>query len=218
MSFVIVAGVTAVAAGATKAIMGGIAAKKARKAKEKEQAELESYKAQYAGLDTSNPFQNMQIMMEVLTVDQRASEFQKEQQQQSQANILDQMRGAAGASGVAGLAQAMARQGSLDAQQAAADIGKQEQANQMARQQEAARIQQMERQGDVMSREAEASKVQTLMGMSAADVQAEAQNEMLAQQAMMSGFGDIAGGAMGIAGGVGGDPTGGGKAGTKVVK
>ena len=38
MSFVIVAGVTAVAAGATKAIMGGIQAKKAREAKEKERA------------------------------------------------------------------------------------------------------------------------------------------------------------------------------------
>ena len=206
MAFLIAGAAIAGTAGLTKLGMATSGRRKRIAEQEKANKENERMMAQYKALDTSNPYDNMQNMMEDLTVDQRASEFQKEQQQQSQANILDQMRGAAGASGVAGLAQAMARQGSLDAQQAAADIGKQEQANQMARQQEAARIQQMERQGDVMSREAEASKVQTLMGMSAADVQAEAQNEMLAQQAMMSGFGDIAGGAMGIAGGVGGDP------------
>ena len=143
MSFAIVAGSVAVAAGLTKTIMGAVQAKKARLAKEKEEKELEAYKAEYAGLDTSNPFQGMTNVFEDLTVDQRAAEFQKEQQQQSQANILEQMRGAAGASGIAGLAQALARQGSLDAQQSAISIGEQERANQMAQIQEASRLQQL---------------------------------------------------------------------------
>ena len=151
-------------------------------------------------LDTSNPYANMENVMEDLTVDQRASEFQKQQQQQSQANIMQQMRGAAGTTGVAALAQTLARQGSLDAQQSAISIGAQERANQMAQIQEASRLQQLERQGEVMSRQAEASKVQTMMGMQAADLQQQQQAQMMAMQAAMSGLGDIAGGAMGIYG------------------
>ena len=183
---------TAVAAGTGKAIAGGVAKKKAREAKEREQAELEKFKQEFAALDTSNPFADMENVFEDLTVNQLQAQFQREQAQQSQANILEQMRGAAGGSGIAALAQTLSRQSQLQAQQASISIGQQEQRNQMLERQEAAKIQGQERAGELMSREAEASKLQTLMGMKAEDVSAEARAELMAQQAQMSGFSDIA--------------------------
>ena len=184
MTFVMVgAAATAATIAAVKGIVSAVQAKKARKKKEMEQAQLEKYKAQYMALDTSNPFANMENVYEDLTVNQQQAEFTREQQQQSQANILQQTRGVAGASGIAALAQAVARQGALDAQQAAVSIGQQEQANQMAKLQEASRIQGMERQGDIMQRQAEAEKIKTMMGMTAADVEREASAQKVHQTA-----------------------------------
>ena len=170
MSFIMV-GVAAAAATAAivKGITSAVKAKKARKEKEREQQKLNQYKAQYMALDTSNPFANMENVYEDLTVNQQQAEFTREQQQQSQANVLQQVRGGAGASGIAALAQAVARQ--------------QEQANKMARAQAASTIQSMERQGDIMQRQAEAEKVKTMMGMTGADVERAAQAQQVHQQA-----------------------------------
>ena len=184
MTFVMVgAAATAATVAAIKGIVSAVQAKKARKRKEMEQAQLEKYKAQYMSLDTSNPFANMENVFEDLTVNQQQAEFTRQQQQQSQANILQQTRGVAGASGIAALAQAISRQGALDAQQAAVSIGQQERANQMAKLQEASKIQTMERQGDIMQRQAEGEKLKTMMGMTAADVEREASAQKVHQAA-----------------------------------
>ena len=184
MTFVMVgAAATAATVAAIKGIVSAVQAKKARKRKEMEQAQLEKYKAQYMSLDTSNPFANMENVFEDLTVNQQQAEFTRQQQQQSQANVLQQTRGVAGASGIAALAQAISRQGALDSQKAAASIGQQERANQMAKLQEASRIQTMERQGDIMQRQAEAEKIKTMMGMTAADVEREASAQKVHQAA-----------------------------------
>ena len=109
----------------------------------------------YAGV--KNPYADMENVYEDQTVDLKAAEFAKEQSQQSAANIMATMKGAAGSSGVAGLAQVLANQGAKQAQQAAADIGRQEQANQARARAEAGRLQQLEREGeqkrDLMERE-----------------------------------------------------------------
>ena len=192
MSF-IVAGAAIVSAGVGlyKAIDGGIRAKKARKAAEKAQREIDKQKAMFASLDTSNPYANMENTMEDLTVNQQSAEFMKQQQMQSQANILDQLRSSAGGSGIAALAQTLANQGNLAAQKASADIAKQEQANQMAERQEASKIQGLEREGELISRQAEAGKIQSLLGL-AAD---EKSNQLAAQSAgredMFGGISDI---------------------------
>ena len=211
MSFVVVASVglgLAAAGGISKAVMGTKQRKKAREEKEVEKAELEKLKAEFAGLDTSNPFANMENVFEDLTVDQRQAQFQKEQAQQSQANILEQMRGAAGGSGIAALAQTLASQSQLQAQQASASIGQQERANQLAQAQQEARLQQQERQGEIMSRQAEGSKLQTMFGMTAEDVATASRAEQAAQAAMYSGIGDVAeAGLSAVSAGVGGIPT-----------
>ena len=70
---------------------------------------------------------------------------------------MKNLKGAAGGSGVAGLAQVLANQGAMQAQQASASIGMQEQANQARARAEAGRLQTLEREGaqkaDLMQRE-----------------------------------------------------------------
>ena len=67
------------------------------------------------------------------------------------------LRGAAGTSGVAGLAQALAGQGQLQTQQIAAGIGQQERQNQMLAAQEGARIDQLQRGAGMQLQQAQAA-------------------------------------------------------------
>ena len=100
----------------------------------------------YAGV--KNPYADMENVYEDQTVDLKAAEFQKEQAQQSAADIMANLKGAAGGSGVAGLAQVLANQGQKAAQQSSADIGRQEQANQARARAEAGRLQQLDVEGE----------------------------------------------------------------------
>ena len=179
--------------------IGARSAEKARReAEDKERLarlRLEKQKEIYAGLDTSNPYLNMENVMEDLTVNQQQAQFEKQQFQQSQANIMDSLRGAAGGSGVAALAQQLAQSGQLAAQRSAASIGQQEAANQRAAAAQAGRIQSMERQGEVMSRNWERDKQATLLGMEQAEAAAYGQRAQQAQQAKWSA---IAGGISGV--------------------
>lgn len=201
MSFAIVATVAVSAAalkagvGVAKSIGGTIQARKAAKAQAKAQEELDKNKALYASLDTSNPYLNMENTMEDLTVNQEEAQFIKQQQEQQRSNILQQMRGAAGGSGIAALAQTLANQGSLDAQKAAASIGKQESANQIAAAKEEARLQGLEREGELISRQAEFGKVSSLMGMSADEVAAARAKREEAIRMAYGGMEDVAGAA-----------------------
>jgi len=126
----------------------------------------------YMGLDTSNlygdvsnPYANMQNVYEDLTVNQQEAQFIQQGQQQQRANIMQQMGGAAGGSGIAGLAQAMANQGSRQQQQAAASIGKQEQATQMAAARGAESVQQMGMQGEWMAGQTRRAGAETARGL-----------------------------------------------------
>jgi len=195
---VITAGAAIVSAGVgvAKAIQGGVQAKRAKEDAEKAKAELEKSRNMFSSLDTSNPYQNMENTMEDLTVNTQAAEFARDQSMQSQANIMQGMRGAAGGSGIAALAQAMAQQGSLDAQKSSASIAQQEQANQKLTAQEASRIQGMEREGEVMSRNMEMGKVDSLMGMAAGDLAGARARRKAGQEAMMEGITDVATSAM----------------------
>ena len=200
MAFVVVgaisAGISAVG-GIAKAIDGGIKAKKAKEAAAEAQVELDKQKRAIENLDTSNPYQNMENTMEDLTVNQAEAEFTRQQQQQNQANIMQQMRGAAGGSGIAALAQTLANQGSIDAQKAAASIGKQESANQMAAAKEAAAIQSLEREGDLMSRRMQQGKIGTLAQMAMKDKVAAEEARAAGQAQMIGGITDTLGAASG---------------------
>ena len=198
-----VAGLVSAGVGVAKHLQGRKAAKEAKEAADEARIELDKQKEAFQQLDTSNPYQNMENTMEDLTVDQRAAEFAQQGALQSQANVMDKMRGAAGASGIAALAQSLANQGSMDAQKAAASIAEQEAANQKAERAEASKIQEMERQGEAASRQMEFQKLDALMGMSAGDVSSAQQLQADAMKASSEGLSDIASGATTAAGAFG---------------
>ena len=191
MSFLVV-GAIGVAAGAAQAISGAVQKKRAKEAKEQAQAEMDQQKEKYASMDTSNLYANMENVMEDLTVNTKQAEFEAQQNQQNQANILASMKSAAGGSGVASLAQAMANQGQLAAQKASISIGKQEQANQMAERREAGRLQDLDIKGQYQQRAKEEEKLTTLMGMTAADIEAARAEQAMADEKMWKGIGSAA--------------------------
>ena len=191
-----------IATAAVSAVGGLIGALSARRAERRaqrqqrnERQEMRRLERAYANIDTSNPYLNMENTMEDLTINQQQAEFQRQQFQQSQANTLNALRGAAGSSGIASLAQVMAQQGQLAAQQASASIGQQEATNQRLAAQQAGRIQSMERQGEVVSRQQQRDQTGTLLGMAQSRVAAARQQEMLAQQAR---FNAISSGVQGV--------------------
>ena len=207
MSFVIVATAVQVGSGVYKAVQGKKAADAAAEEAKLAREEMNRHKKAFEALDTSNPYLNMENTMEDLTINQQQAEFEKQQAMQSQANIMGQMRGAAGSSGIAALAQSLANQGSLQAQQASASIGAQEAQNQKLERAEASRIQGLERQGDLMSRNMQFGKTETLMGMCADQVFNAQAMEATGRQQMMAGISDAASAVAGFEGGTGGNKT-----------
>ena len=155
------------------------------------------YKQRYNELDTSNLYANLENTMEDLTVDQRAAQFQLQAQQQGQANIMDQLAGAAGGSGIAALAQSMANAQTQNAAAAAANIGQQERANQMAAAQMAGQLQQMEAAGADKARSLEYSKTGTQLGMAQQRLAAANAARQQATQSILGGVGSLAGVAAG---------------------
>lgn len=200
MSFVTVASaVVSAGMGVFKAVQGKNAANDAKEEARLARVEMEKQKKAFAALDTSNPYANMENTMEDLTVNQQQAEFEKQQAMQSQANIMGQMRGAAGSSGIAALAQSLANTGSLQAQRASASIGAQEAANQKAAAAEASKNQALERQGEMQSRNMQFGKTKSLLGMAAGDVANAQAMEAAGNQQRMAGIGDALGGVTDIA-------------------
>ena len=199
MSFLIVGAGIGVAAGAAKAISGGVKKKRAKEDAAEARKQMEAEKEKYAAMDTTNLYANMENTMEDLTVNQEQAQFMKQQQQQNQANIMANMKASAGSSGIAGLAQALANQGSLDAQKSAISIGKQEAANQKAERAEAGRLQDLEIQGEYGQRQDELDKISTFMGMAGADVASAEARKSAADEQMWSG---ISGAVGSVSGGI----------------
>ena len=146
----------------------------------------------YAGLDNQfagmqNLYEGMENRFEDMTVDMRAADFQVQQGQQQRANILQGLRGAAGSSGVAGLAQALANQGALQTQGIAAGISQQERQNQMLAAQEGARIDQLQRGAGMQLQQAERAGAAQLQTQQAAGAMQQQQMQMAgaAQQQQM---------------------------------
>jgi len=192
--------------------------------REQKAAETENRRMmnQYRDLDTSNiygqvrnPYENIETefenVYEDLTVNQQQAQFEKQMAQQQQANVMQNLQGAAGGSGIAGLAQAMANQGQIQARRASASIGMQESQNQrlaaqgaqqtrameqqalQTRMAGAAQAQQMRLQGEEQSRALEYQKTGTLLGMSQQRLASANEARQMAAQQQMSAVGQIAG-------------------------
>jgi len=174
--------------------------KDADKEREKQEKLLKAQKREYKAFNFTNPFANMENTFEDLTVNQQQANFQAQQGNQQRSNIMNSMRGAAGGSGIAGLAQAMANQGQIQTQRISASIGEQESRNQALAARGAASIQQLERQGDEKVQNFNADRQATLLGMQMnetaganATVQQAQANQMNADIAGQQIFADMMG-------------------------
>jgi len=216
MTFITVAVITAASSylssrSASKMQAGANAQAAQQLAFQKEQQEkLDAQKEIYKDFQFQNPYkgiqnyyEGMENTMEDLTVNTQQADFQMQQGAQQRANVMQTLRGAAGGSGIAALAQTLANQGVLQAAQASAQIGQQERQNQMASAQAGMQLQMAERQGmsaadmamrggEAMVQQAEMSRQSTLLGMeyggmagANAGVQSAYANQMNAQNAAM---------------------------------
>lgn len=191
------------AVGAATSIASGIIGSGKRKREQKAaQAEFDKNKQRYEGLDTSNLYANMENTMEDLTVNQQASNMANQKNEQNLANVMGGMNQAAGGSGIAGLAQAMAQQATSNTQAASADIAAQESRNQMAAARQAGSNQRAELQGATDARNAEKDKTETMLGMSQQRLGAANAARDQATASIMSGIGGAAGVAEDVIGGI----------------
>ena len=172
---------------------------------------LEKQKQEYKEFTFQNPYADVENFYEDIQVDTQAAEFQMEQASQQRANILSAMRGAAGASGVGGLAQALANQATMQARQVSVDLARQERQGQIMARQGAQQADMLRRQGEAAVQSAEFGRVSTLLGAeygqmagAEAGVQAAYGNQMSAfgarsqmQAARMNMWGNIVGGVVG---------------------
>ena len=182
------------------------------------QKQYEGFRKDIQGLEITNPYKDLPTTFENtyedMTVNQQQAQFQAQQGAQARANLLQNLQGAAGGSGIAGLAQAMANQQQTQTQQISANIGQQESRNQLYAAQGAQNVQQMTQQAQIRvgygegQRQTNENKRQMdLLNLKAGRQQGRAdfRGAMQAQnKAMMGGVGDILGaGLQGFASGGG---------------
>jgi len=204
-------------------IQGLVGRKRRRREQRAAQAQYDKTLSAYRDLDTSNLYANVQNQYtglenayEDLTVNQQQAEFERETFERQQASLLQGLSGAAGGSGIAALAQAMANQGQIAAQRVSASIGMQESRNQLYKAAEASKIQFAERAGEAraeqmrlagaeQARSLDYRKTGTELGMAQQNLAAKNMAIAQANAALYSGIGSIAGTA--ISAGIGAIPS-----------
>ena len=198
MSFLAAASaVVGIVGGVSKMVGASKRKKAAAKAQKAAKAEMDAKKKQYEALDTSNLAANMENKMEDLTINQKGMELQSQKSAQSRANVMEGMKGAAGGSGIAALAQQMANQGSEDAAKAGAMIGDQEAANQAKTAEGAQAVQTAKMQGAKDSRKLQYDKTSNLMNLAGGEAAAAGAAGDAARQEQSAAAGQIASSALG---------------------
>ena len=178
---------------------------KARKQMKEARAAFEAieYVNPYANLE--NPYESLQNPYEDLTVNSQAADFLKEQQQQSQANLLANLRGVAGASGVAGLAQSLSNIATNQARQASISIAQQERQNQLLaargafgvdkmRRAGQFQVDQLQAKGEAMRKAQEDARTEKLFGLAIDRKTAADRARQQARAQFFSGLGQAAAG------------------------
>jgi hypothetical protein len=207
---------------AAKGISKGVGAikKGSQKRKDKVRKANQALRAReraYMDIDITNPYMGltnayagMENVAEDLTVNQEAARFQAEQGAQQRANIMQQLRGAAGTSGIAGLAQSLAQQQTMQARQISTSIAEQESANERMRVQEASRIQQMQRgaemqiqqqqaYGDLIRQQREMAREETLLAGAYSRAGSALDAQTRYREGLISGVTNVVGAGVGAA-------------------
>ena len=155
-------------------IAKGIGANKRRrqamKDNKKAKAQMEKDKERYLNMPVTNPYLDKENVYEDLTVNTQAAEFAAEQNQQGLANTLSNMNQAAGGSGIAALAQALAGQSAIANQKASISIAEQERQNEMKERAQADQLDTLERKGNKYVEDMQRNMAREALGYSMADV------------------------------------------------
>tara|TARA_Y100001938_G_scaffold35382_1_gene48660 strand:- start:330 stop:1259 length:930 start_codon:yes stop_codon:yes gene_type:complete len=206
----------AAAPGLISAVGSLFGRKKRRREQRAAREEMRKARAAFEGIEYVNPYANlenpyegMENVYEDMTVDTQAADYLKEQQQQSQANIMQQFRGVAGGSGIGALAQSLSKIAAGQAQQASAQIAQQERQNKTLAAREASRLDTLQRQGqfgvdkmkaygEALRRQQEDARTTSLYGLSMDRMDAANKARQLARQQFISGIGSAAAGVAGL--------------------
>jgi len=191
--------------------VGSLFGRSRRKAEQKAaRDEMAQAKQAFMDIEYKNPYENLtnpyaENVFEDMTVDTQAADYLKEQQQQSQANIMQGLKGVAGSSGVAGLAQSMSNVATGQARQASAGIAQQERANQQARlqgeqlkQKGQFGIEKMKAQGEIIRTNQENARTASMYGLGIDRANAADAAISTARSQFVSGLGSAAGGIAGL--------------------
>jgi hypothetical protein len=158
---------------------------------QKAQARVDAQKAKYESFKFKNPYEGLQNPFEDLKVNQQAARFQAELGAQQRADVLSSLRRSAGASGIAGLAQSLAREGTLQARQISTDIAKQEASNEALAARGTLMYENLMGQGRAAVQQAESGRRATILGMEYGALAGANQAQQQAQLNQM--YGDQAG-------------------------
>jgi len=124
-------------------------------------------------------------------VSTEAAEFQSQQSQQGLAQSLDALRGAGGGTGAAAIAQAMAQQQAKTQQQIAADISKQEVANERLAAQGQFQMQSQEAKAGMDIQGKEFDRESTIFGMEQQNYAAALEAKAKQREAGAKGLGAL---------------------------
>lgn len=189
-------GIALGAAGGIANIAGSIIGSGKRK-REAKRAAAEYAAQRQALMETqfTNPYAELENVAEDLTINQQAAQFEA---QQRDAALAQSMQAAVVSGGAAGGAQAIAQAALQSRMGISADIARQEQANERARVNQAAQLQQLEAQGEEDLQVANYEKQQDLLKMASARKQQADAARAKATQQLFGGIGQaITGGIAG---------------------
>lgn len=163
-------------------------------------AEFAAQKQAFQDFSFENKFAGLENVMEDLTINQQASQFQA---QQTDAALAQALQASVASGGAAGGAQAIAQAALQSKQGISADIAKQEARNQMLRAQQESQLQFREAQGADDLQLRNYTRTQQLLNMATARKTAADNAKRQATQALVGGIGGIVGGigTAGLAGG-----------------
>ena len=216
------------APGILSAVGSLFGASRRRKEQRKAREEMKKAREAFEAIEYTNPYENLtnpyagmqnpfaENIYEDLTVDTQAADFAREQQQQSQADLLANLRGAAGGSGVAALAQSLSNVATQQARQASLQISQQERRNELARlrgeeqrrrgafgiekMQRTAdfQIDQLQARGEAMRKAQEDARTQALYGLNIRRADAADAARQQARSQLFSGIGQATAGVAGL--------------------
>lgn len=184
--------------GGSKIIGSLIGGGKRRREAKAAAAEFEAQKQAFKNFQFTNTYKGLENVAEDLTINQQATQFQAQQTDQALANA---MQAAVASGGAAGGAQAIAQAALQSKQNISADIAKQERANEIARVNQEAKLQELEATGEMDIQSQRYLQQGELLNMAGARKGAADAARAQATKMLVGGIGEVGSSLAGAFGG-----------------